>query len=175
MAAEKPTLVCIASFGSALFCFADVVMQLLLSSAEHPYLATTNGEHTIFINIEDHVSYATMTPNEDFQAIMSVFRSPVCGPARLHWGKAGWPRHAQCFDGAKEYPNTWCDFGCAVQQLDPKGKFASEAGRDIWQWHADHLVTGTPVSDFAGCCNRSGFDYGQCKCTSRSDCAPGPP
>ena len=37
-----------------------------------------------------------------------------CG-ARLHWGKAGWPEHAKCFDGGKEYPNTWGHFGCAVQ------------------------------------------------------------
>jgi hypothetical protein len=37
-----------------------------------------------------------------------------CG-ARMHWGKAGWPRWAACFDGAAEYPDTWCHFGCAVQ------------------------------------------------------------
>ena len=44
---------------------------------------------------------------------MEVFRRQ-CG-ARMHWGKAGWPAHAACFDGAAEYPDTWCDFGCAVQ------------------------------------------------------------
>ncbi len=38
---------------------------------------------------------------------MRVFRSPVCGPARLHWGKAGWDTDvAGCFDGAAEYPET---------------------------------------------------------------------
>ena len=47
------------------------------------------------------------------QAIVSIFRHQ-CG-ARLHWGKAGWPRWAPCFDGAEEYPSTWCHFGCAVQ------------------------------------------------------------
>ena len=35
--------------------------------------------------------------------------------ARFHWGKAGWPRHFPCFDGATMYPDTWCNFGCAVQ------------------------------------------------------------
>ena len=44
---------------------------------------------------------------------MRIFRRE-CG-ARLHWGKAGWPQYAACFDGAREYPATWCHFGCAVQ------------------------------------------------------------
>lgn len=65
----------------------------------------------MYVNLEDHMTYATGKANEDFQAVLRVFRSPVCGSARLHWGKAGWTQHAQCFDGAKEYPNTWCDFG----------------------------------------------------------------
>ncbi len=47
------------------------------------------------------------------QEVVSIFRRE-CG-ARLHWGKAGWPQWAACFDGAAEYPNTWCHFGCAVQ------------------------------------------------------------
>ena len=36
--------------------------------------------------------------------------------ARLHWGKAGWPAHARCFDGAVEYGSDWCQFGCAVRE-----------------------------------------------------------
>lgn len=33
---------------------------------------------------------------------------------RLHWGKGGWPEYASCFDGSKEYPDTWCHYGCAA-------------------------------------------------------------
>jgi hypothetical protein len=43
---------------------------------------------------------------------MEIFRDE-CG-ARFHWGKAGWPYLFPCFDGKKHYPETWCDFGCAV-------------------------------------------------------------
>jgi len=46
-----------------------------------------------------------------------------CG-ARLHWGKAGWPQWAACFDGAREYPDTWCHFGCAVQARAPAAQRA---------------------------------------------------
>jgi len=42
------------------------------------------------------------------------FINETCTP-RLHWAKAGWPRYLSCFDGSVAYPNTWCDFGCAVQ------------------------------------------------------------
>lgn len=49
------------------------------------------------------------------QEVMRIFRQD-CG-ARLHWGKAGWPQWAACFDGAREYPDSWCHFGCAVQVL----------------------------------------------------------
>ena len=38
----------------------------------------------------------------------------------------GWP-DAGCWHGDKEYPDTWCDFGCARQQLDPNGVFADSA------------------------------------------------
>ena len=49
------------------------------------------------------------------QEVMRIFRQD-CG-ARLHWGKAGWPQWGACFDGAREYPDSWCHFGCAVQVL----------------------------------------------------------
>ena len=51
------------------------------------------------------------------QRVMGIFRQE-CG-ARMHWGKAGWPRWAACFDGAKEFPDTWCSFGCAVRVRGP--------------------------------------------------------
>lgn len=44
--------------------------------------------------------------------------SDRCG-ARFHLGKAGLNevvvKNEGCWDGAKEYPQTWCHFGCAVQ------------------------------------------------------------
>lgn len=43
-----------------------------------------------------------------------AFVNETCSP-RLHWAKAGWPRYLSCFDGSVAYPQTWCDFGCAVQ------------------------------------------------------------
>eukprot|EP00882_Tetradesmus_deserticola_P020060 GHRQ01021615.1.p2 GENE.GHRQ01021615.1~~GHRQ01021615.1.p2 ORF type:complete len:127 (+),score=36.52 GHRQ01021615.1:199-579(+) len=122
------------------------------------------------VNLEDHLAYVNGKPNEDFQAVMRVFRSAVCGPARMHWGKAGWPQLARCFDGAKEYPKTWCDFGCAVQKLDPTGKFSGEADTNVWQWSATDSSTGERVKEFGQCCSSSGFDHGRCKCASRTDC-----
>ena len=47
------------------------------------------------------------------QRVMGILRDECSG--RLHWGKAGWPRYNKCFDGAAQYPDTWCQFGCAVQ------------------------------------------------------------
>lgn len=44
------------------------------------------------------------------------FVNETCSP-RLHWAKAGWPRYLSCFDGSVAYPQTWCDFGCAVQVI----------------------------------------------------------
>ncbi len=51
------------------------------------------------------------------QEVVRIFRRE-CG-ARLHWGKAGWPQWGACFDGAREYPATWCHFGCAVHARPP--------------------------------------------------------
>ncbi len=53
---------------------------------------------------------ASHLPEQD---MVSLFRDKC--QARLHWGKAGWPKFAACFDGAIEYPDSWCHFGCAVQ------------------------------------------------------------
>lgn len=33
----------------------------------------------------------------------------------MHWGKAGWEKWANCFDGSVEYGTSWCNFGCAVK------------------------------------------------------------
>lgn len=146
-------------------CCVCVCVHVLYIAAESPYLSPANGEPVLYINIEDHVSYATGKPNQAFQATMALLRSPVCGPARMHWGKAGWEKnYGTCFDGAKEYPR-WCDFGCAVHQLDPKGKFAGMA-RGLWRWQATETASGQPVSDFGSCCTPGGFDYSRCSCAN---------
>lgn len=97
---------------------------------------------------------------------MQLLRSAACGPARLHWGKAGWPQYAACFDGVKEYTR-WCDFGCAVQEMDPKGKFAGKS--DVWVWRAVNKTSGMEVG-LASCCSPAGFDTLHCLCSSRQDC-----
>ena len=100
---------------------------------------------------------------------MRLLRSDVCGRARLHWGKAGHAEHAPCFDGAAEYGDAWCDFGCAVQALDPGSKFESEAGTDVWQWHARTRGSNV-VPRFADCCTGAGLDRARCECARRPAC-----
>ncbi|KAK9796688.1 hypothetical protein WJX73_000471 [Symbiochloris irregularis] len=131
--------------------------------AEDAYLSMSNGEPHIFFNLEDHLSDSTKKENK----IMSIFVYE-CG-ARMHWGKAGWPLYEPCFDGSARYPDTWCDFGCAVQELDPTGKFSSIS--NVWEWQATQ--NGKPIP-FASCCSTQGFDP-SCTCATRTDCdATGP-
>ncbi|KAI7844538.1 hypothetical protein COHA_001896 [Chlorella ohadii] len=130
-------------------------------TAEDLYLSPAHGEPAMYINFEDYVSLSTGKPNEQFEQIARLFRER-CG-ARWHWGKEGWTRHAKCFDGAKEYPK-WCHFGCAVQELDPSGKFASEW--DGWRFNA---TRGSAVVPFASCCSPQGFSA-ECQCASRGSC-----
>jgi hypothetical protein len=90
----------------------------------------------MWINIEDYISYNKENRNLPptagqlaFKGVIGFLRSdPRCGNsglsgggARLHYGKAGWPVPG-CWHGDKELPGTWCDFGCAKQQLDPSHK-----------------------------------------------------
>ncbi len=131
---------------------------------EAAYLSATHLEPRMYINIEDHVG-PNGTVNTEFQRVMQILRSPVCN-SRMHWGKAGWPTYANCFDGAKEIGASWCHFGCAAAQLDPTNKFQGMS--DVWKWQA--LSGGQPVADFASCCNADGFDTGRCTCAPRTDC-----
>jgi hypothetical protein len=66
-----------------------------------------------------------------------------------------------------KYPETWCDFGCAVNQLDPTGKFSSES--TVWRWNATTL-NGEQVSDFASCCTPEGFNKEICTCAASPIC-----
>ena len=49
------------------------------------------------------------------QAVVKILREDCKG--RMHWGKAGWDKWANCFDGATEYGESWCNFGCAVKVI----------------------------------------------------------
>ena len=116
--------------------------------------------------MEDYISRSaggsTGSPNTPWHDVIALFRTR-CG-ARLHWGKAGWPQFAKNFDGAVEYPKSWCHFGCAAAALDPTSKFASQW--DGWRWNA--TKGGAPVADFAAsCCTASGFSP-DCACATRS-------
>ncbi|KAK9839103.1 hypothetical protein WJX74_009638 [Apatococcus lobatus] len=129
---------------------------------EQAYLANAHGGPRMFVNMEDHVSRQTGQPNHPFLQMVGLFRDKC--QARLHWGKAGWPEFASCFDGATEYPDSWCDFGCAVQELDPCSKFESMS--NVWQWNA---TKGASPVDFASCCGSDGFST-DCQCVSRGTC-----
>jgi len=127
-------------------------------------------EASLYFNLEDHVSYDT--PGErsaGFDAVMTTLvNNPACG-GRLHWGKAGWPRFLPNFDGAvapNGYPDTWCQFGCAVAALGAVDKFASTwAG---WTWYATAAGTSNYVADFGGtCCAGGAFNAGACTCAAR--------
>ena len=127
-------------------------------------------EPVMYINIEDHVSYDTKRPNNDFLAVFSalVF-DPQCG-GRMHWGKAGWPTlFGDCYDGAastpQSYPATWCQFGCAVSELGAWDKFSSTWSG--WTWNAYAAGTTNYVPSFASCCTASGFNTAACTCAPR--------
>ena len=156
---------------------------------EDALLSPANGRAAgacMYVNIEDFVKYnrggtnasstetttekdepSQKTPsekNEPFLRVVRLLRSETCR-GRLHWGKAGWPTHTPCFDGAEDYPETWCDFGCAVVELDPDGKFRSES--DVWRWAASRA--GEAVQDFGSCCTSAGFSS-QCVCERSPIC-----
>jgi hypothetical protein len=132
-------------------------------SEEEFYLSPSNGHPVMYINIEDHLSISSGVQNKEFDEVLDYFLDQC--DARLHWGKAGWPTHQPCFDGAEDYPESWCDFGCAVQELDPEGKFRSES--DVWRWSASRA--GSAV-EFSSCCSSSGFLKSECVCERTPIC-----
>jgi len=119
---------------------------------ESGLLSHTHDGPRIYVNVEDYIKYQSFdAQNQDFQAVWSLLRSPVC-QGRMHWGKTGWVGSG--FKGAAEYSDTWCDFGCAVSELDPTHKFASLS--PIWNWS---------TNDMGACCiPGQGFDHNKCKC-----------
>ena len=137
---------------------------MCLTNRESGYLAYSVDEPVMGFNMEDYVQYNNDGENDAFQGVMDVFRSDACGPARVHWGKAGWDLNRDqevCFDGAKDYGTAWCDFGCATLALDPEGKFAGVSQK--WKWAASRV--GAPVA-FGECCDAQGFKKMECDCES---------
>lgn len=135
-------------------------------SGEDFYISPANGGPTMYVNFEDQIGPSGGGNNTGVWTMAQMFLEGKCS-GRYHWGKAGWPAHLPCFDGAKMYPDTWCDFGCSVEQLDPAGKFAGMS--NVWHWNATR--GGAPV-EFASCCTSQGFNHAQCQCASSSACEP---
>ncbi|GMH42611.1 hypothetical protein BSKO_10530 [Bryopsis sp. KO-2023] len=139
---------------------------------EDAFLSATNDMPRMYMNLEDYLFYNKgRNRNEAFANVIGYLRSnPACATARLHWGKAGWPESG-CWHGADEYPDTWCDFGCAVQKLDPEGKFVDSAA-SRWNWDG---------ADLEYCCKENGYDRSieGCECNVRrlktfEECPPAP-
>lgn len=140
---------------------------------EDAFLSISSNSHVVYINLEDYVSF-NQRPRERNQGFLNVIHylrhSDRCIGSRIHWGKAGWPEEG-CWDGSREYPETWCDFGCAVHELDPTAKFSSSS--TIWNWEGANLQS---------CCTPNGFKHedSACKCqvldrtTRRPICEPSP-
>lgn len=134
-------------------------------------LSLVNDMPHLFLDFDDTFSFNTaMKRNEPLFKLMGfLVGSPLCSH-RLHWGKAGWPEEG-CWIGVKHYPDTWCDFGCAVTDLDPEGKFRDSAN-DRWNWEG---------ADLDACCTELGYDRSREGCTcdvipvkSIEDCPPPP-
>ena len=103
---------------------------------ENALLSPSNGNAAgacMYVNLEDFVEYNKVDgvldvtkekkkKNEAFQRVVRLLRSETC-QGRLHWGKAGWPDDSSCFDGSKEYGESWCAFACAAFSVDPSDKF----------------------------------------------------
>ena len=127
------------------------------------YLSPTHGGARMYVNMEDYLTKSTGKPNEKFNRVVELFMTRC--QARLHWGKYGHPEFDKCFDGSKAYPDSWCDFGCAVNDLDPTNKFASVSS--VWRWNA---TMGGKQVPFGSCCSASGFDKTKCRCASSPAC-----
>jgi hypothetical protein len=135
-------------------------------NGEDFYISTANGGPTMYVNFEDYSEPSGGGKNVGIDRIAQMFLEGDCR-GRYHWGKAGWPTHLACFNGAEMFPDTWCDFGCAVAELDPTNKFASES--NVWRWNATRGGVEVPLSS---CCTAQGFNKAECQCGNSSPCGP---
>jgi D-arabinono-1,4-lactone oxidase len=111
-------------------------------SGEDLFLSATNGAPTMYVTMQDYGA-PNGAPNPWFDHVVELFMAK-CG-GRLHRGKRGWVKYQPNIEEAVEYLQTWSEFGCAVNQLDPTGKFFSES--NVWRWNASD-VYGKEIADF---------------------------
>jgi len=128
-----------------------------LVGQESGLLSVSNDQPRVWMSLDDFVYYNQgRQSNVPFKNLMAyLVTTPFCAPARLHWGKPAFPDPG-CWNGAVDYPETWCDFGCAVRDLDPTDKFISDFP-EMWNWEG---------ADLDRCCTPDGYDkslYG-CDC-----------
>ena len=122
----------------------------------------------MYVNVEDFVRYTNrdgedLVANEKFHALARTLRSSACR-GRRHWGKAGWPRRG-CWEGAKEFGDAWCAFGCAARALDPHGKFRPSSTDALDPFRVSEQRSTSPEDEAAAffsssrgarCCDASG-------------------
>ena len=141
------------------------------TSGESFYLSNAQGHlgPHMWINLEDYVTFSDPDhkPNEKFLEVIRLFVD-TCD-ARLHWGKAGFQEAVDSTDYnvVEKYGNHWCDFGCAVHQLDPTRKFSS-MNTEFWNWHVS-TDDGQSIKDLGSmmnvCCFENGpFNSDACTC-----------
>jgi FAD/FMN-containing dehydrogenase len=136
-------------------------------SQEDGYLSLSGSGPVMYVNLEDYGKWNGDDASSAYFLTALRVIEDECG-ATWHWGKAGWQREGQgglndCFDGQADFGDKWCHFGCAVQTLDPHGKFDNASG--IWRWSATSITDGTEVEDLATCCDDdTGFLVDQCSC-----------
>jgi len=144
-----------------------------LVGKETGLLSVSNDQPRMLMTLVDFVYYNQEVRQSNLplkRLIAYLVTSPLCSPARLHWGYAGWPDPG-CWNGAEFYPDTWCDFGCVVRDLDPEDKFIG-AVPEVWNWEGANLEE---------CCTADGYNKSLhgCDCAVvrqlHSDECPPPP
>jgi len=125
------------------------------------YLSNAQGKEGphLWINLEDYITPSSNVTNEKFLKVIEFF-TDECN-ARLHWGKSGFIQSGSNYDLVEHYGENWCNFGCAVAQLDPGRKFQGDS--NIWSWNAQ--IDGEDVP-FISCCSNQGFMANKCTCLS---------
>eukprot|EP01026_Neomeris_dumetosa_P033564 TRINITY_DN2682_c0_g1_i3.p1 TRINITY_DN2682_c0_g1~~TRINITY_DN2682_c0_g1_i3.p1 ORF type:complete len:764 (+),score=89.46 TRINITY_DN2682_c0_g1_i3:67-2292(+) len=88
---------------------------------------------------------------------------------RLHWTSEAWNVLEQCFDGYDRYGDYWCNFGCALQEIDAEGAWRTQS--PIWKFYAEddsgELLTGPSLTRC--CIGGYGFASYKCQCISHPD------
>lgn len=75
------------------------VTLLAPPAGETSYLSNSHGGPHVYLNLEDHVTYATGRVNHAFQAAVAFLRTHPSCRARLHWW--GWAGAGRAGGGAE--------------------------------------------------------------------------